>query len=100
MLNHNENENENEKNSHRYDIDTGLGNDTNIINAKSSSVWWCLHVCQAQFMKKLRNTEAELKNSIAYKKNMYLEKTRKFQDKSFRWLQKFRTADFLNEHVL
>ena len=38
MLNHNENENENEKNSHRYDIDTGLGNDTNIINAKSSSV--------------------------------------------------------------
>ena len=52
--------------------------DTNTVNIKSASVWWCLYVLsnilatfEAQFMKNLSNTEAELKMSVAYKKNVY-----------------------------
>ena len=41
--------------------------DTNIVNIKSVSVSWCLHVLnsEAQFTKKLGNTDAELKKSVA-----------------------------------
>ena len=46
---------------------------------KRLSVWWCLYVpsntlatFEAQFMKNLSNTEDELKESAAYKKNVYL----------------------------
>ena len=49
--------------------------DTNIANIKSVSVGWCLYVLsntkatfEAQFMKKLSNTEVELEKSVAYKK--------------------------------
>ena len=49
--------------------------DTNIINIKSVSVWWCFYVLsntsatfEAQFMKKLSNTEAELKKALLIKK--------------------------------
>ena len=44
--NHNENEEENERRSHRYYINRpiGLDMDTNIINIRSVSVWWCLYV--------------------------------------------------------
>ena len=48
--------------------------DTNIRNIKRVSVFLWLHVLgntqttfEAQFMKKLSNTEAELKISVAYK---------------------------------
>ena len=48
---------------------------TNIAN-KSVSAWWCLYVISTasatfdgQFIKKLNNTEAGLKNSVAYKKS-------------------------------
>ena len=46
-----------------------------MINIESVSVWWCLCVLRdtsgqfvAKFMKKLNNTEAGMKKSIAYKK--------------------------------
>ena len=61
--------------SHRYDINRpyGLDMDTNIVNIKSVSVWWCLYVLsntyatrEVQVMKKVSNTEAELKESVAY----------------------------------
>ena len=62
--------------SHRYDIiDLGLDMDNNIVNLKSVSVSWCLYVLsniqetfEVEFMKKLSNTEAEMKKSVAYKK--------------------------------
>ena len=48
--------------------------DTNMANT-SVSVWWCLYVLsntqatfEAQFIRKLSNTEAELKRTVAYKK--------------------------------
>ena len=47
--------------------------DTNIVNKKSVSVWWYLYVSsntqatfEAQLMKKLNNTESELKKSVAH----------------------------------
>ena len=45
-INHNENEDENEKKDH---IDTtcialALDMDTNVVNFRSVSVWWCLYV--------------------------------------------------------
>ena len=43
-INHNENEDEIEKRSHKYDIDLGLEMDTNIVNIRNVSVWWCLYV--------------------------------------------------------
>ena len=54
---------------HRYDkIDLGLDMGTNIVNIKIVSVWWHLSLLsimsatsEAQFMKKLSNTKAELK---------------------------------------
>ena len=61
--------------SHRYDINRlyGLDMDTNIVNIKSVSVWWRLYVLsntyatlEVQFMKKVSNTVAELKESVAY----------------------------------
>ena len=52
--------------------------DTNAVNIKSASVWWCLYVLsnilatfKAQFMKNLSNTVAELKISVDYKKSVY-----------------------------
>ena len=46
-----------------------------IVNIKIVSVWWCFYVLsntcatfEDQFKKKLSNTEAALKESIAYKK--------------------------------
>ena len=54
MINQNENESGNEKISHRYNINIDRNIDTNIVNTKSVSVWWC-------------NTKAELKKSVAYK---------------------------------
>ena len=57
----------------------------NIVNIKSVSVWWCFYVLrktwatfEAEFMKKLSNTEAELKKSIAYKKKVYFSVLTKF----------------------
>ena len=51
--------------------------DTNIVNKRSVSVWWCSYVLnntkatlEAQFMKKLSSTEANLKKGVAYKKNV------------------------------
>ena len=53
--------------------------DTNIRNIKYVSVFLWLHLLsntqttfEAQFMKKLSNTEAELKKSVAYKKSVCL----------------------------
>ena len=50
--------------------------DTNIVNIKRASV--CLYVVsnteatyEAQFMKKLSNTEAELKKELLMKKSVY-----------------------------
>ena len=49
--------------------------DTNVVNIKTVSLRWCLYVLgnsratyEAKFMKKLSNTKAELKKTIAYKK--------------------------------
>ena len=59
--------------SHRYEPVLDIG--TNKVNIKGVSAWWCLYVLsntqatfEAQFMKKLSNTEAELKKSVAYKR--------------------------------
>ena len=65
--------------SHRYDIiDLDLDIGTIIVNTKSVLVWWCLLVLsntsvtfEAQFMRKLSNIEAELKECVAYIKNAY-----------------------------
>ena len=53
--------------------------DTNIVNMKNVSVWWCLYVLsntkatfEAQFTKKFSNTKAELKKSVAYKKSVLI----------------------------
>ena len=45
-INHNENEDENEKTDHLYttQIDLDLVMDTDVVNAESVSVWWCLYV--------------------------------------------------------
>ena len=46
MINHNENEDEDEKQIDHIDTTwTGLGLEinTNILNIKSISVWWCLY---------------------------------------------------------
>ena len=55
--------------------DIGLDIGTKIVNTRSVSVWWYLYVFsntkasfEAQFMKKLSKTEAELKKSLPYKK--------------------------------
>ena len=54
---------------------------TNEVNMKVVSVWWCLYVLsyseapfKDQFMKKSNNTEAELKKRAAYKKSAWLKK--------------------------
>ena len=56
--------------------------DTNIVNTRSFSVWWCFHVLsntqatlESKFLRKLRNTEAELKKSVAYKKKRAVDLT-------------------------
>ena len=50
-------------------INRGLDMDTNVVSVKNASLWW-LYVLnktwatfEAQFMKKLSNTEAELKKA-------------------------------------
>ena len=67
MINHKEKE--------MAKIDPGLNIDTDILNVKRLSVWWCLHVSsntkvtiEAKFLKSLNNTEAALKKSAACKK--------------------------------
>ena len=54
--------------------DVGLDMGKNIVNIKLVSVWWCLYVLsnisatfEAQFMKKLRSTEAKLKKTLLIK---------------------------------
>ena len=77
---------------HRYDkIDLGLDMGTNIENIKIVSVWWCLSLLsntsatsEAKFMKKLSNTEAELKKSVAYKKSVQLMKKLRIWGSAFR----------------
>ena len=56
-------------------IGLGLDKAINILNImKCVSVWWWLHInntegtLEAQFMKNLSNTEAELKQSVTYRK--------------------------------
>ena len=45
LYGYNENEDENEKKSLRYDTnDLGLDMDTNIVNIRSITIWWCLYV--------------------------------------------------------
>ena len=63
-------------------MDVDLEMDKNVLNIKYVSVWWCLYVLsnteatfEAQFMKKLSNTEAELKKSDAYKKKRVSHRT-------------------------
>ena len=58
--------------------------DTNTINIRSGSLWCCLCVLsntyaafEAYFMKKLDNTEADLKKCIAYKKSVKSRQIRK-----------------------
>ena len=53
--------------------------DTNTVNIRSVSIWQCWYVLSntestldPQFIRKLSNTEAELKKSVAYKKSMLL----------------------------
>ena len=73
IINHHENEDENGKKDRKIDLDLNV--DTNLVNIKSVSVWWCLYVLsnteatfEAQFMKKLGNTEADLKKALLLKK--------------------------------
>ena len=54
---------------------------TNILNIQRASVWWWSYTLsnawatfEAQFMKKLSNTDAELKKSVVYKKTCVLAK--------------------------
>ena len=56
-------------------IDVDRNMDTNIVNIKSVSAWWCLYVLrstlatfEAQFMKKLSIIEPELKKLLLIKK--------------------------------
>ena len=58
-------------------IDLSIVMDTNKVNIKSLSIWWYFYVLsntqatsEAQFMKKLSNTEAEFKKIVAYKKSV------------------------------
>ena len=56
-------------------MDLTVDTDTNVINVKIASVWWCTYryyvaVFEAQFMKKLSKTEAEFKKIIANKKRV------------------------------
>ena len=55
-----------ENRSHIYDI--------NRPKPRYSKYRKCLYVStfEAQFLKKLSNTEAELKKSVAYKRSVYL----------------------------
>ena len=57
MINDNENQTENEKliTQIRHKIDLGQDMDTNVLNIN------CVSTFEVQFMKKLSNTEAELK---------------------------------------
>ena len=65
--------------SHRYDINRSRSrHEHNILDIKRVSVWWCLYAFSntqatfdAQFMRKSSNTEAEMIQSIAYKKSVY-----------------------------
>ena len=53
--------------SHRYDTKRlGLYIDTNMVNIKSVSVWWLLYVLSN--MKKVSNTETDLKKSLLIQK--------------------------------
>ena len=55
--------------------------DTNTVNIKCLSMMWCLYILsntkatfEARFMKKLSNTETELRKSVAYKKACIIER--------------------------
>ena len=59
--------------SHRYNINrpsSWYGHKYSKYDVWWYSVWWHLYVAtyEAQFIKMLSNTEAELKKSVAYKK--------------------------------
>ena len=53
------------------ELELGQEKDKNRLNIKCASVWWWLcnskATSVAEFMKKLSNTEVELKISLAYK---------------------------------
>ena len=60
-------------------MDLTVDTDTNVINVKIASVWWCTYryyvaVFEAQFMKKLSKTEAEFKKIIASKKKSVIQR--------------------------
>ena len=58
--------------SHRYDTNRPKFSHEHKINIKRVSVWVSF---EAQFIKTLSNTEAELKKSVAYKKeSVYKER--------------------------
>ena len=58
--------------SHRYDTKRPRFSHEHKINIKRVSVWVSF---EAQFIKTLSNTEAELKKSVAYKKeSVYMER--------------------------
>ena len=66
--------------SHKYGINklNSIHGQIYSINIKTVSLWWCLHVLsntkatfEAQFIKKLRNTEAKLNKSVTYKKSVF-----------------------------
>ena len=78
-INHYENEDEIEKWLYTTKTDLCFDMGTNIVNIRSVSVWWCFYITpntqatlEAQFIKKLSNTEAELKKRVAYKKSVYM----------------------------
>ena len=66
MINDNENQTENEKQitqiRHKIDLDQDM--DTNVLNIN------CVSTFEAQFMKKLSNTEPELKKALLIKKTV------------------------------
>ena len=60
-------------------MDLTVDTDTNVINVKIASVWWCTYryyvaVFEVQFMKKLSKTEAEFKKIIANKKKSVIQR--------------------------
>ena len=76
----------NDKRKWKWKIDhTGQGHVHKYTNnTKNVSVWCCLYILSntsatsdTQFMKKLSNTEAELKKSIAFKKKQVTKTTDK-----------------------
>ena len=77
MINDNKNETEMKNRSHRYDITRPRprhGHKYAIYNMSQFNMTICINqqyaTFEAQFMKNLSNTEAELKKSVAFKKSV------------------------------